>query len=356
MKRRMCTKCVNDTTVKNIHFNEEGVCNYCTSYDQIKNQVTDYENLENNFRKRLEKEKGRHKYDVAVGFSGGKDSTYVLYQMVKTYDLKVYAYTLDNVFLSEEAHHKIDQIVKELGVDHEYITFDHQLLQKVYRYTLSKFLSPCIACSYLGYAAMINITTAVDAAVGIHGRSRPQMFRMYTCDYDDTFKPFIEMGLKDVDDVDFKHTYEESLRKINKHIDKKIADYIETELLKDAKTKGYRDFIAYFLYHPYDKDEIIRFISEHLSWSIPSETEHFDCVIHNAATYIKNITARRLHIMPELSVMIRENTLTREEALNILKTPNIEKPNDELKLLCSFTKLSERKLLLKASLYAKRWW
>lgn len=356
MKITMCKRCVNDSTVKNISFDEKGICNYCHSYDKIKERITDYEKLEKNFQKRLDKEKGRHKYDAAVGFSGGKDSTYVLYQLVKKYNLKVYAYTLDNGFLSMEARNKIDRIVKELNVKHEYITFDQELLKRVYRYTLSKFLSPCIACSYLGYATMINITTAVDAAVGVHGRSRPQMLRMYDDVHDDTFKPFIEMGLKDVDETDFKKTYEDSLEKINKHIDKKISSYIEKELLKDAKEKGYRDFIAYFLYHPYDKGEVISFISENTSWRIEDEEEHFDCMIHNAATYIKNITARRLHIMPELSVMIRENTMTKEEAIKLLNTPNIEKPTAELKLLCNFTKLSERTLLLKAAIYAKRWW
>ena len=40
---------------------------------------------------------------VYVSFSGGKDSTYVLYKLVKEYRLKVKAYTLDNGFLSQEA-------------------------------------------------------------------------------------------------------------------------------------------------------------------------------------------------------------------------------------------------------------
>ena len=112
INNKVCTRCVNDKTVKHIHFNKDGVCSFCEAYDSIKDKLHDYENLERLFLKKI-KNTG-HKYDAAVGFSGGKDSTYVLYKLVKQYGLKVKAFTLDNGFMSPEAKDKIDAARKAL--------------------------------------------------------------------------------------------------------------------------------------------------------------------------------------------------------------------------------------------------
>ncbi len=356
MKRVQCKTCVNDNTVRNISFDNDGVCNFCHSYSAIEKEINDYEELEKNFLKRINKEKGLHKYDVALGISGGKDSTYVLYKLVKEYKLNVIAYTLDNGFMSQEAKDKINSLVNELNVEHEYVICDMKLLQEMYHYIIGKYLSPCIACSYLGYTVMINYASKVDASVGMHGRSIPQMLRGFDLKHDDTFKPFVLAGLKDVEEIDLKTLYESSLAKINNLVDKTLAKKMEDLLLYDAKKNGYRDFIAYFLYHPYDKNEVINYITKNTTWRVKDEEEHFDCLIHNAALYIKNITARRAHAMPELSVMVRQKTITREEALKLAYVKNIKYPKSEMQLLCKYAKLNRTFLLTKAKIYGKRWW
>ena len=127
---QVCTRCVNDKTVKHISFNNEGVCSFCTSYEKDYDKLHDYKNLEKLFLTKLNPS-GSYDYDCAVGFSGGKDSTYVLYKLVKEYKLKVYAFTLDNGFLSDEAKERINEIVNDLGVKHEYVECDTALLKKL---------------------------------------------------------------------------------------------------------------------------------------------------------------------------------------------------------------------------------
>ncbi len=356
MKIQTCINCVNDTTVKKIEFDNNGICNFCNSYETIKDKIHDYKHLEELFLKRINKEKGKHKYDVALGISGGKDSTYVLYKLVNVYKLKVKAYTLNNGFLSDEAINKINSLVKELNVEHEYVVCDEKLLKKMYHYIVGKYISPCIACAYLGYTVMINYASKVDAAVGMHGRSIPQMFRNYLTDFTDPFKPFIDAGLKDPSEVDLQNLYETSLSKISSHIDKKLAKQIEDTLLIDAKENGYKDFIAYFLYHPYEKNEVIDFISKHTSWKVETEEEHFDCLIHNGAMYLKNLIARRPHLMNEISVMVRENSITRDDAIKELKKESIPYPEKEINLLCKYARLNKKWLITKAKIYALRWW
>ena len=349
-----CTRCVNDKTVKHISFNSEGVCSFCTSYETDYDKLHDYKNLEKLFLTKLNPS-GDYDYDCAVGFSGGKDSTYVLYKLVKEYKLKVIAYTLDNGFLSSEAKEKIDRIINELGVEHEYVECDTDLLKRTYKHIVSHYLSPCIACSFLGYAVMINYASKVNAKVGIHGRSTYQMFRNYSHTSDDVFKPFIEAGLKE--NVNLEELYTGVIGKIDLLVDKKLAADIKNNLLKDAYEKEFREFIPYFLYHEYNKKDLIKFLEGNTSWRVDSEEEHFDCLIHHGARYIKDMAARRSHSMPEFSVMIRENALTKAEAYQLMSKKEDKKiAKKELKMLCKYAHINYPLLMLKAKIYSLRWW
>lgn len=351
---KSCKYCLNDYTVKKIKISKNGKCNFCNTYDEYYDKLHDYEALEKLFLKKIDN-KEEYDYDAAVGFSGGKDSTYVLYKLVKEYKLKVYAYTLDNGFLSDEAKKRINDIVKELQVDHEYVECDTTLLKKVYKQITTKYLSPCIACSFLGYAVMINEASRVNAKVGIHGRSTYQMFRNFSKDVDDVFKPFILSGLEEC--VDLSKLYEGVLNKIGILVDKNLKKEIEEKLLKDAFEKGFREFVAYFLYHPYHKEDVINFLKTNTIWNYNTEAEHFDCLIHYGAWYLKSLTARRDHALPEYSVMIRERHLTIDEARKLLNNKiDIKRAKKELKLFCKYSQVNYNRLMLKAKIYSKRWW
>ena len=113
-----CKRCINDESVRNIIFDSHGICNYCRTYEKIEKQITDYSELEKLFQSRLKKVKGKYDYDAAVGISGGKDSIYVLDQLIKKYHLKVKAFTMNNGFLTDAAKKNIDRLVKEYGVKH----------------------------------------------------------------------------------------------------------------------------------------------------------------------------------------------------------------------------------------------
>ena len=355
MKTKKCSYCLNDYTVKNIKIDKNCKCNFCNTFDEYYDKLHNYENLEKLFLKKIKNSEG-YDYDVAVGFSGGKDSTYVLYKLVKDYKLKVYAYTLDNGFLSQEAKKRISDIVNDLGIDHRFVECDHTLLKKVYKKIVNKYLSPCIACSFLGYAVMINEASKVNAKVTIHGRSTYQMFRNFANDVDDVFKPFIFSGLSE--EVNLNELYDSIINKIEILVDKSLKEEIVNNLLKDCYNKGFREFIGYFLYHPYNKNEVVKFLKENTVWDFDNESEHFDCNIHYGAWYLKSMMARRNHLLPEYSVMIREKQLNKEEAEDLINIRNVNKKRakEELKLFCDFCGANYSKLMIKAKIYSKRWW
>lgn len=351
-----CVRCINDKTVKGISFDEHGVCNFCREYEKILPALKDYDSLKKNFLNRIRN--SGHIYDAAVGFSGGKDSTYVLIKLVKEYKLKVKAFTLDNGFLSQEAKEKISKIINELNVEHEFVELDETLIKKMYHQISGKYLSPCLCCSFIGYAIMINYASKIDAAVMIHGRSPYQMLRNYSNLDNDYFKPFINEGLNEKAGNP-QELMDVIISKINEFVDKKLAENIKQCFLTDCYKNGFRPFLAYFLYHPYDKNLIIDYLNKNTNLFFKDEEEHYDCMIHHGALHIKNIIARRSHLMPELSVMIREKQITREQAMKLSNdSVKIDKDSavKELKAFCKYSGLSYKNLMLKADIYSKRWW
>lgn len=116
----VCTRCVMDSTASEIVFDENGVCNFCKHYDEVRTKDL-YQDEAG--QKRLEtliaqiKEKGKNSdYDCLIGLSGGVDSSYVAY-LVKKFGLRALAIHLDNGWNTELAVANVEQIVKRLDID-----------------------------------------------------------------------------------------------------------------------------------------------------------------------------------------------------------------------------------------------
>jgi len=119
---RKCSKCLLPETFPNISFDENGVCNYCRNYKPVKVLG------EKSLLKELEKYRGRgDKYDCVIAISGGRDSTFVLHQMVAKYKMRALALTVDSGFITEEGHRNIEAATKSLGVDHVYIRNENHM-------------------------------------------------------------------------------------------------------------------------------------------------------------------------------------------------------------------------------------
>lgn len=96
MKR--CAKCILPENYPGITFNEEGVCNHCISYKQRK--YLGGEALKQKIMSFHKTEKVRNdNYHCLLALSGGRDSSYLLYYLVKVLNLRVLAYSVDNGFI-----------------------------------------------------------------------------------------------------------------------------------------------------------------------------------------------------------------------------------------------------------------
>jgi N-acetyl sugar amidotransferase len=118
---QICSRCIMDTSDPEITFDEEGVCNHCRSYDAtirqyVKRGPEGWAELEA-IAQRIREEGRDKKYDCIIGLSGGVDSTYVAYVVVKKLGLRPLAIHLDNGWNTEIAVRNIENVVTKLGID-----------------------------------------------------------------------------------------------------------------------------------------------------------------------------------------------------------------------------------------------
>ena len=117
---KICNRCIYDSSLPSISFDESGVCNYCNQIDDLNSEFgtgTDLgeqtlSNIVNDIRLA-----GRgKKYDCIIGVSGGTDSSYLLLK-AKEWNLNPLAVHYDNTWNSAVATMNIEKVTKALGID-----------------------------------------------------------------------------------------------------------------------------------------------------------------------------------------------------------------------------------------------
>ena len=115
-------------------FSKSNICNAC-SYKK-NNERINYQKRESELRKILKENKSKNsKYDCIVPWSGGKDSSYVAYQLKFKYGANPLLVTFSPLIPSKIGEHNRNELIK-LGFDHILIRPN----QKVSSYLSKRFL------------------------------------------------------------------------------------------------------------------------------------------------------------------------------------------------------------------------
>lgn len=132
---KKCVRCVMDTSDPYINFDENGICDYCSNYDQnilprlkVKTDKSNnpYWDLPNQFSG-----SSNSKYDCIVGLSGGLDSSYLLHLLVTDFGLKPLAVHVNAGWDNAHACHNIRSIVDGLKVDLHTIVIDWESMREI---------------------------------------------------------------------------------------------------------------------------------------------------------------------------------------------------------------------------------
>ncbi|MFC2063094.1 7-cyano-7-deazaguanine synthase [Chloroflexota bacterium] len=307
--------------------------------------------------------KGKYEYDAIVGLSGGKDSTYVLCQILKEYNLKVLAVTYDNGFLTDSTRESIKNTVQNLGVDHYYHKPNWDTHRKLYKATVTKLGDPCIACAIGGYFLAIKGCYERKIPFFIHGRTPFQMYMNFYENSNDVFLKLMNLNLAEHSFTEMSKVY----NPVNEYVKESIISLADTR--QDAKeiadeffvdsselTQEFTpEFLAYFLFEQYDEEMIKNWLEHTIGWVKPVDDAllgHFDCEIHHAAEHMFREINDVDMLEAELATMVRFGAMGKEEAGKFiaLHKPTANDIESSLDSLCAACGINREDL--KNSLYA----
>lgn len=109
-----------DTSDPEITFDENGICNHCVRAEKLLKEHVYISDKEERLNKILSEIRERGKdseYDCVIGVSGGVDSTYLAYHIVREFGLRPLAVHLDNGWNSELSVMNVENTLKKLNLD-----------------------------------------------------------------------------------------------------------------------------------------------------------------------------------------------------------------------------------------------
>lgn len=171
---KFCTDCIaNDFIIPGLEFDENGRCPMCQTRHETKN----YKSIVPIMNEFPRSKKSR--FDVAVFYTGGKDSTYLLYYLAKKCNLRVLALTWEIPYMSESAKRSIDGAKRTLD-SVEFITrkISNDDLRTIYKKLYELSGNTC-ACPSLAYVLFYPELVANKVPYFIAGNEPVQLLGLY---------------------------------------------------------------------------------------------------------------------------------------------------------------------------------
>jgi N-acetyl sugar amidotransferase len=307
-----------DSTVPDISFDEDGVCNYCTEYlYKCSHILDDSDGLKkiklNALLEEVKKAGAGKPYDCIVGVSGGVDSSWVLVCVIEL-GLRPLAVHMDNGWNSELAQNNISTLVKKLGVDlHTHVIDWHE-----YRKLMQSFFEANVLDIELLYDnAMLAVNYEAAEKYGIryiiagtnHATEGMQMPNGWN------WNKFDKKNIKAIGKK-FGKVRIKTFPAIGTY------DFIKFRFLKRIKWTSILDYL------PYNKDQVLQVLQEKYGYK-PYPYKHYESVFTRFYQgYILprkfGIDKRKLH----LSTLIAAGQMRRSQALDDLQRIPFPSQND----------------------------
>jgi len=313
---KICSRCVMDSSDPCITFNEEGVCNHCTEYQQrAKTIIKHGEEGRAELKKVIDdaKTKGKdNQYDCIIGLSGGVDSSYVAYK-VKKLGLRPLAVHFDSGWNSEQAVKNIENIVQKLGID-------------LYTHVCDWREMKDLQLSYFK-AGVINADIPMDHAfmVVLHKIARKKNIKYFFSGHNFETEAILPKSwvYKATDSTNIKAIQHKFGSVKLKHFPlESIVMNLYARFIFGLKKVNLLDF------EKYDKAEAMTLIENELGWKYYGG-KHYESIFTRfyQGYYLPkrfNVDKRRAH----LSTLINSGQITREAALEALAKPSY--PDEKL--------------------------
>lgn len=324
---RRCARCLLPETQETIVFDEQGVCNVCRQYE-VKKQVIDWPAKKKELDALVGEYRGKHAYDCIVPFSGGKDSTFTLYYLVKEYNLKPLVVSFDHGFYRPNTLQNNERTVKKLGVDFLKFRPSWHVVKKLMLETLKRKGDFCWHCHTGVFSYPMHVAVAFKIPLVIWGEPSSEYTSYYRYDEEEEvdekrFNRFVNLGI----------TAQDMIGMLDGTVTERDLMPFTYPKLKDLMAINYRS-VCLGSYIPWDVKKQSELIHRELGWQgdevegIPGTYyyEKVECGMQGVRDYLKYIKrgfSRTAHLM---SIDLRNGRVTTEEAKKLISEFDGKRP------------------------------
>jgi N-acetyl sugar amidotransferase len=308
-------------TQDTITFDKEGVCATCRQIE-YKQQKIDWVAREAELKKIFDDHRGKGVYDCITTFSGGKDSTFQVYTLVRKYGMRPLVVSFDHGFYRPQTLENNERTIKKLGVDYIKFKSDWRVVKKLMRESLIRkgdimWHSHCGIYAYPMHMAVLH---KIPLIVWGEPSSEYSSYRGYDEEevFDEKrFNRMINLGINAEDMVGFLDG-SVTMRDLWPYSYPKLAD------LRAIKYRS----LSLGNYIPWDTRTQSELIRKELGWQgspvegIPYDRYWYEKVedalqgVNDYLKWIKRGMSRMTHLA---SIDIRNGRMTRDEALKLIE-------------------------------------
>lgn len=306
-----CNRCIADSSIIGISFDSSGQCSLCKFHDKLDKLYPEDDNALKILEKRLDeiKKEGKgKKYDCIVGFSGGRDSTYLLYLAVKKWGLRPLAVHFNDGFDNPVAGENMLNAVKILNVELRTITSDFRECKDLKIVDL-KASTP-----------LLNSGTDIGIGAALYGVAYKE--KVKTILYGQSFRT---EGIRPIAWAYFDGDLLRAQHKIfgtyplKKWKPESPGFNLGLKEMLFYTLKGIKTFAP--LYHyPYIRSEADEILRKELNWVYPGG-HYYDDLYWSLITYVHRTKFNIDFRLIAYSALIRSGQMERDFALNAVEQP-----------------------------------
>lgn len=174
---KYCVNCILPESAETVTFDENGLCNVCRQA-KVKHDEIDWEERHRILNDIVNRYRGNGQYDCIIPFSGGKDSTFQLWYVVKKLRLKPLVVRFNHWGYRPLVQENNIRTFKKLGVDVLEFTADWQVVKKLMLASLKETGDFCWHCHTGVFAHTMQIAVKFNIPLIIWGEASSE-YRAY---------------------------------------------------------------------------------------------------------------------------------------------------------------------------------
>lgn len=180
MKKNLfkCSRCDLPETYETIDYDKKGVCNVCKSFE-YKLEDIDWSKRKKLLDDLINKFRGKSDYDCIVPFSGGKDSTFQLYYLMKEYKLKPLVVRFNHGFFRQTVLNNSTRTLKKLGADFLEFTPNWKIVKKLMLEAFKRKTDFCWHCHTGIYSYPLRLAIMYKVPLIFYGESTAEFENYY---------------------------------------------------------------------------------------------------------------------------------------------------------------------------------